>query len=182
MGPLVSLVAGDPRMNCRGQVGKRSSQHVAARDDHIVMSGLHCKPGRKPHHFLKPTAHAITLNSVAMLFGDGEACARWFVGRLSVEHFDQNKRPSELFALPATQKLGPTFQPPHSFFLVIRGHLPAGFHRAKPALCRQALAATCATGCENLLTASCCHAGTETVTTLANKLGRLKCTLCRHLF
>lgn len=182
MGPLVSLVAGDPRIKCRSQIGKRSGQHVAARDDHIVMSGLHCKPGRKPHHLFKPTAHAITLNSVAMFFSDGEASACWLVGRMPVEHFDQDERPSELFTLPNTQKLGPTFQPPHSFILVVRGRLPAVFHRAKPALGRQALAAARTAGCEYLLAAGCCHAGTETVTALANKLGRLKCTFCRHLF
>jgi hypothetical protein len=140
---------------------------------------LHCKPGRLPDRLFEAAAHPVSLDGIAMLFGDGEADARSLLRFFAVEDFEKEVFAAAGFALPDSKKLRPAFQPPDSFFIshIVR-HSPR--IPGMSALSRQTSAATGAAGCKNLLATLGSHAGAEAVTTLADKLGRLVGTL--HLF
>ena len=164
----------------RGQFLEGRVKHVPARDNHIVVSGLHCKPRMKPHRLFQAAAHAVPFDRVAMFFGDCKTDACLAVGFLPVEDFEKEEAAPAFFALAYGKKLRAALQPPDSVFLLtgrqFARHLLPGY----PALRRQTIAALRAAGCDDLAATLRGHAGTETVATLANKLGWLVGTL--HLF
>jgi hypothetical protein len=142
------------------------------------VSIFHCKSGGFAHRFLQAPAHPVPLDGVSVLFGNGEADTWRLIGLLAVENFKEKGSPAACFAFPNSKKLRPAFQPPDSVFLVFtRRHCPV---RASRPLGRQTGTAACATSRKNLAATLGSHAGTETMTTLANKLGRLVGTL--HFF
>jgi hypothetical protein len=163
-----------------GQHIEGRSQYVTPRDNHIVVSGLHCNSAMKTHCLFQPAPHAVSFHRVSVFFGNGEADARIGIGLFAIERLDQEEAAPALFSLPNSKKLRPAFQPPDSLFWSIIRHSPAISYRAIPALGRKTLAATGATGNDDLAAALRRHARTETVTTLADKLGWLIGTL--HLF
>jgi hypothetical protein len=128
----------------------------------------------------QPATHSISLDGVSVLFGDGETYAGRSVWLMAIEDFNKEVPASARLSGAHGKKLRPAFQPPDSVFrFFVSGHCPTDEH-ARP-LSREALTAACATCCKNLAATSGSHAGTETVTALADKLGWLKGTL-RHLF
>jgi hypothetical protein len=163
-----------------GQRIERRSQYFAPRDNHIVVSGLHCKSGMKTHRLFQPPPHAVPFDCIPVFFGNGEADARFCVRLVAIEGFNEEKAASALFSLAHGKKLRPAFQPPDSLFGSIIRHSPAISYRAYPALGRKTIAATGAAGNDDLAAALGSHTRTEAVATLANKLGWLIGTL--HLF
>lgn len=144
------------------------------------MAGLHCGPGRKPDGFPETAAHAISLDRVALSFRYGKTDPRFGLRGLPVKHFQKKGAPPPFFPRLNGKELRPVFKPAGSFFCLT--HVPATFiGPQRRQLSRQTCAAARTAGCENLAAAGGSHAGTETMTTLANKLGRLVGTL-RHLF
>ncbi|CUX25769.1 hypothetical protein J2S88_002093 [Agrobacterium tumefaciens] len=144
------------------------------------MTGLHCDPGRKPDGFPETAAHAISLDRVALSFCYGKTDARLGFRGFPVKHFQKKGASPPFFPRLNGKKLRPVFKPAGVFFSL--AHVPTTFIGPQARqLSRQTCAAARTAGCENLATAGGSHAGTETMTTLANKLGRLVSTL-RHLF
>lgn len=169
----------DPLDEPGGDLGKGRGQYLPPRDNDIVVSVLHCKPGRLRHGGLQPAADAIALHRVAMFLGNGKSDARRLVRLVSVEDLKKKGPAAAVFTITHGKKLRPAFQPPDSFFGFRFGrHRP--FIPGIPALSRETSAAACTTGSKNLLTTLGGHAGAESMTTLANKLGRLVGTL--HFF
>jgi hypothetical protein len=169
----------DPLDESGGDLGKGRGQHLPSRDNDIVVSVLHCKPGGLRYGSLQPAAHAIALHCVAMFLGDGKSDARRLVRLMPVEDLEKEGPAAATFASTHGKKLRPAFQPPDSL-------VAFSFRRHRPiipgisALSRETSAAACTTGSKNLLTTLGSHTGAESMTTLANKLGRLVGTL--HFF
>ncbi|MDH7802743.1 hypothetical protein P3T31_002795 [Rhizobium sp. AN70] len=144
------------------------------------MAGLHCESGRKPDGFLETAAHAISLDRVALSFRYGETDPRFGFRGFPVEDFQKKGASPPLFPRLNGKKIRPVFKPAGQFFCL--AHVPATFiGPQRRQLSRQTCAAARTAGCENFATAGSSHTGTETMTTLADKLGRLVGTL-RHLF
>ena len=159
---------------------ERRSQYLAPRDNHIVVSGLHCNYAVETHGLFQPATHAVSFHRVSMFLGNGKSDARLSLGVLAIQRLDQEEISPALLALPNSKKLRPAFQPPGSLVWSIILHSPAIWYRALPALGRKTLAATGAAGNDDLAAALRRHARTEAVATLADKLGWLVGTL--HLF
>jgi hypothetical protein len=179
-GPPVFLPVFEACDEFAGQHIERRSQYLAPRDNHIVVSGLHCKCAVETHGLFQPAPHAVSLDRVAMLLCNGESDAGVGIGVLAIECLDQEEAAPALFSLPNSKKLRPAFQPPDSLVWSFILHSPAISVRAVPALGRKTLAATGAAGNDDLAAALRRHARTEAVATLADKLGWLVGTL--HLF
>jgi hypothetical protein len=162
----------------RRYLGKWGGEHIPTRDNDIVVSVLHCKPGRLPHGCFQPASHAVALDRIAVFLGNRESDPRSFIRLFPIKDLQKKGPAPAAFALPHGKKLRPAFQPPDSLFDIrFLRHSP---FPGIPVLSRETIAATGAAGSKNLLATLGCHAGTKTVTTLADKLGRLVGTL--HLF
>ncbi|MNL39974.1 hypothetical protein D3C87_1622850 [compost metagenome] len=94
-------------------------QEIASGDNHIVVSGFHCKPGGKPHRLFQASAHPVSLDGIAVFLGDGEADAGFALRIVAVEHFEEKQGASTAFSCPNGQKLRTAFQPPDSRFVFI---------------------------------------------------------------
>ena len=164
----------------RGQFLEGRLKHVPARDNHIVVSGLHCKPRMKPHRLFQAAAHAVPFDRVAMFFGDCKTDTGLAVGFFPVEDFEQEEAAAAFFAFAHGKKLRAAFQPPDSVFLVFGRQFARHLLPGNPALSRKTLAALRAAAGDDLAATLGRHARTEAVATLANKLGWLVGTL--HLF
>ena len=169
----------DPLGQLRGKPRKGGVEHVPAGDNDIVVSGLHCKRRIQSYRLFQAAAHAVALDGIAMLLGNGKTDPGLGVGLLAVENLEEEHAALALFAGANGKKLRPAFQPPDSLFLFSVSHSP-GLGQTRP-LGRETLATASAASNENLAAALGGHTRTETVAALANKLGRLKGTL-RHLF
>ncbi|CCF17781.1 protein of unknown function [Pseudorhizobium banfieldiae] len=162
------------------QFCERYRQDLPSRDNDIVVSGFHCKPGALPHGLLEASAHAVSLDGVAVLFGHREAGPGWRIRLVPVKDLQKEGAAPAALALAHGKKLRPAFQPPDSRFRFLLGrHCPVVGH-VRP-LGRETLATTCATSCKNLAATIGRHAGTKAMAALADKLGWLIGTL-RHLF
>ncbi|MBB2707864.1 UNVERIFIED_ORG: hypothetical protein GGE63_006023 [Rhizobium esperanzae] len=168
------------KLQLSGQFLEGRIKHVPARDNHIVVSGLHCKSRMKPHRLFQAAAHAVPFDRVAMFFGDCKTDASLAVGFLPVEDFQKEETAAALFALAHGKKLRAALQPPDSIFLLTGRQFARHLLPGNPALSRKTLAALRAAGSDDLAATLRGHARTEAVATLANKLGWLVGTL--HLF
>jgi hypothetical protein len=142
------------------------------------MSGFHFQPCREPDGLLKTAAHSVAFNRISLAFGNREANPGFGFRLFAIQNLHQESPASPFFSCLDSKKLRSVFQPT-GYFLLMR-HVPrlsSGYGR----LGRETGAAACAASSQNLATAGSCHAGAETMTTLANKLGWLESTL-RHLF
>ena len=171
----------DARRRALRPIVRRGVQQVASGDNHIVVSGLHCKPGRKSHGLFQAPAHPVAFDCVAVLLGDGEADAGFGVGLLAVENFEQEERPLRFSPSRTARNCGRLFSRPTVDFRYWTSCRPPSFYRARSGLSRQTLAAAGPAGNDDLAATLGGDACTEAVTALANKLGRLVGTL-RHLF
>ncbi|MBB5575121.1 hypothetical protein GGD50_003750 [Rhizobium paranaense] len=134
----------------------------------------------KSHSFFQPAPHAVSFDRVAMFFGDGKSNAGFGVGELAVQHFDEEEASPAFFAFADCKKLRPAFQPPDSLCWSFIRQFARHLYRAFRPLGRKTLATAVTASGENRAAALGSHARTETVTTLADKLGWLIGTL--HLF
>ncbi|MGZ2503377.1 hypothetical protein ACVINI_003859 [Rhizobium beringeri] len=134
----------------------------------------------KPHRLFQAAAHAVPFDRVAMFLGDCKTDACLAVGFLPVEDLEKEDAASAFFALAHSKKLRAALQPPDSVFLFTGRQFARHLLPGNPALRRQTIAALRAAGCDDLAATLRGHARTETVATLANKLGWLVGTL--HLF
>jgi hypothetical protein len=89
------------------------------------VSGLHCKPGMKPHRFFQPAPHAVALYGVAVFFGNGKTNAGLCLGQCTIERFNEEKVPPALFTCAYGKKLRPALQPPDSLIWLCIRHSPA---------------------------------------------------------
>jgi len=134
----------------------------------------------KPHRLFQAAAHTVPFDRVAMFFGDCETDTGLAVGFLPVEDFEKEEAAAAFFALARSKKLRAALQPPDSVFFFFGRQFARHLFSGNPALSRKTLAALRAAGNDDLAATFCGHARTETVATLANKLGWLVGTL--HLF
>ncbi|OAP49380.1 hypothetical protein ATB98_20330 [Sinorhizobium saheli] len=87
--PLLFRLVFDAIPERPSQCVKGSIQEIAPGDNHIVVSGFHCKPGGKPHGFFEASAHPVSLDGIAVFLGDGEADPRLAFRIVPVEHFEE---------------------------------------------------------------------------------------------
>lgn len=171
----------DPLDESGGDLGKGRGQHLPSRDNDIVVSVLHCKPGGLRYGSLQPAAHAIALHRVAMFLGDGKSDAGRLVGQGAIERLDEKEIATALLARSHGKKLRPALQPPDSFGVgsCLR-HSPAIVTGPIRQLSRKTLATACTASNDDLAAALGSHTCTKAVATSANQLRWLIGTL--HLF
>ena len=95
------------------------------------MSGLHCKRRVQPDSLFQAPPHAVPLDGIAVLLGDGEADPRIGIGRLTIKYLEEEKATLALLAGANSKKLRPAFQPPDSLFLFRSIHSP-GLGQTRP--------------------------------------------------
>jgi hypothetical protein len=86
------------------------------------MSGLHCKPGRKPDGFPQTAAHSIAFNRITLAFGDRKADPWFGFGCLAIQNLQKKGAASPFFSCLNSKKLRSVFQPT-GYFLLMR-HVP----------------------------------------------------------
>ena len=114
----------------RGQFFEGRCKHVPARDNHIVVSGLHCKSRMKPHRLFQAAAHSVPFDCVAMFLGDCKTDASLAVGFLPIKDLEKEEAAAAFFTLARSKKLRAALQPPDSVFLFFGRQFARHLYRA----------------------------------------------------